>query len=414
MTRLSDRRMHRVTVRNLVVVALAMLGLAGPAVAQGPPPARVRVEPLQMMEVEQRRSVTGDLRASARSRVATQIAGQVLELLVDVGDEVERGEVIARLDSELLEIDLARALAEVRANEATVDERRASIRLAEFDVERLTLLSESQGATVRELEDARARLDAENARLAVAQADLAAAESDAARIRKRIGDTQVRAPFAGQVITKATEVGEWLGEGGEVVELVSIETIDAYLDVPEQFIGALQRVGISEGERATVSIRINAIGAVVESSDVIVIGDGDRLARTFPVRVRITNPERDMKPGMSVTGSVPTGEQTTALTISKDAVIRNDAGTIAYYDNGGVAAVRPVQLVFAVGDRYVIRESGGWSSDSRVVVEGNERLYPSQPLNIVNEAGGAPAGASGSEEMAEAGRGEDAPIGQGG
>jgi len=204
MTRLSDRRMHRVTVRNLVVVALAMLCLAGPAVAQGPPPARVRVEPLQMMEVEQRRSVTGDLRASARSRVATQIAGQVLELLVDVGDEVERGEVIARLDSELLEIDLARALAEVRANEATVDERRASIRLAEFDVERLTLLSESQGATVRELEDARARLDAENARLAVAQADLAAAESDAARIRKRIGDTQVRAPFAGQVITKAT------------------------------------------------------------------------------------------------------------------------------------------------------------------------------------------------------------------
>ena len=146
----------------------------------------------------------------------------------------------------------------------------------------------------------------------------------------------------------------------------------------------------------------------------IVIGDGDRLARTFPVRVRITNPDRDMKPGMSVTGSVPTGERTTALTISKDAVIRNDAGTIAYYDNGGVAAVRPVQLVFAVGDRYVIRETGGWSTESRVVVEGNERLYPSQPLNIVNDAGGAPAGASGSEEMAEAGRGEDAPIGQGG
>lgn len=414
MTRLNEGRTRRVSVRSFAFVALAMLSLAGPAIAQGPPPARVRVEPLKMMDVEQRRSVTGDLRASARSRVATQVAGQVIEMLVDVGDEVERGAVIARLDSELLEIDLVRALAEQRANEAMVDERRASIRLAEFDVERLTLLSESQGATVRELEDARARLDAENARLAVAQADLAAAESDVARIRKRIADTQVKAPFAGQVITKATEVGEWLGEGGEVVEMVSIETIDAYLDVPEQFIGALQRVGLSEGERATVSIRIDAIGAVVESADVIVIGDGDRLARTFPVRVRITNPDRDMKPGMSVTGSVPTGERTTALTISKDAVIRNDAGTIAYYDNGGVAAVRPVQLVFAVGDRYVIRESGGWSTDSRVVIEGNERLYPSQPLNIVNVSSDGPTDAPGSEEMAEAGDRESAPTGRGG
>lgn len=414
MARLNDGCGHRVSVRGLGLLAMVVLGLAAPAIAQGPPPARVRVEPLKMMEVEQRRSVTGDLRASARSRVATQIAGRVLELLVDVGDEVERGEVIARLDSELLEIDLARALAEMRASEATVEERRASIRLAEFDVERLTLLSESQGATVRELEDARARLDAENARLAVARADLAAAEADVARIRKRISDTEVTAPFDGQVIAKATEVGEWLGEGGEVVEMVSIETIDAYLDVPEQFVGPLQRVGVSADDRPTVSIRIDAIGAVVESADIVVIGDGNRLARTFPVRVRITNPDRDMKPGMSVTGSVPTGERMMALTMSKDAVIRNDAGTIAYYDNGGSAAVRPVQLVFAIGDRYVIRESGGWSTESRVVIEGNERLFPSQPLNIVNDADSAPAADQGSGEMVEAGRAEGAPAGQGG
>jgi RND family efflux transporter MFP subunit len=345
-----------------------------------------------MMDVEQRRSVTGDLRASARSRVATQVAGQVIEMLVDVGDEVERGAVIARLDKELLEIDLTRAEAEVRASSATADERRASIRLSQFDVDRLEILAKSQGATVRELEDARARLDEAKARLAVAQADLAAVQADAARIRKRIADTEVRAPFAGQVIRKATEVGEWMSEGGEVVEMVSIETIDAYLDVPQQFVSALQRIEISGGAEATVSIRIDALGAVVESTDVVVIGDGDRLARSFPVRVRIKNPDRDMKPGMSVTGSVPTGERTSALTISKDAVIRNDAGTIAYFDNNGAAGVRPVELVFAVGDRYVIREQRGWNAGDRVVVEGNERIFPGQPLNIIDASAGSAAG----------------------
>jgi RND family efflux transporter MFP subunit len=384
----------------VLIGVLALVGafvwLPSSAAAQnGPPPAQVRVEPLEMMDVERRRSVTGDLRASARSRVATQQAGQVLEMLVDVGDEVDRGAVIARLDKELLQIDLDRAESEVRANDATISERRASIRLAQFNVDRLEILAQSQGATPRELQDARVRLDEAQARLAIAEADLAAAEADAASIRKRISDTEVRAPFAGQIIRKATEVGEWLPEGGEVVEMVSIETIDAYLDVPQQFVAALQRVGLSDGERATVSIKIDALGLVVESSDVVVIGDGDRLARSFPVRVRIVNPDRDMKPGMSVTGSVPTGERTTVLTMSKDAVLRNDAGTIAYYNENGAAAVRPVELLFAVGDRYVIREQRGWSEGDMVVVEGNERLFPSQPLNILNgsaESGDASAG----------------------
>lgn len=403
---------HDLGVRGWMVWVL-LLGVIAPTAAfaqNGPPPASlVRFEPLRMMDVEQRRSVTGDLRASARSRVATQVAGQVIEMLVDVGDEVNRGAVIARLDKELLEIDLVRAEAEIRAFSATVDERRASIRLAQFDVERLEVLSRSQGATVRELEDARSRLDEAKARLAVAQADLAAVESDAARIRKRIGDTQVRAPFSGQVISKSTEVGEWVSEGGEVVELVSIETIDAYIDVPQQFVAVLQRVGESEQDRATVSIRIDALGIVVESSDVVVIGSGDRLARSFPVRVRITNPDRDMKPGMSVTGSVPTGERMNALTISKDAVLRDAAGTIAFFDAGGSAGVQPVELLFAVGDRYVIR-GRNWSEGMRVVIEGNERLRPGTPLKDMDavEGAGSPQGGeqgSGSSED-RAGEGE--------
>lgn len=403
---------HELGVRGWMVWGL-LLGMIAPTAAfaqNGPPPASlVRFEPLRMMDVEQRRSVTGDLRASARSRVATQVAGQVIEMLVDVGDQVERGAVIARLDKELLEIDLVRAEAEIRAFSATVDERRASIRLAQFDVERLEVLSRSQGATVRELEDARSRLDEAKARLAVAQADLAAVESDAARIRKRIADTQVRAPFSGQVISKSTEVGEWVSEGGVVVELVSIETIDAYIDVPQQFVAALQRVGESEQDRATVSIRIDALGIVVESSDVVVIGSGDRLARSFPVRVRITNPDRDMKPGMSVTGSVPTGERMNALTISKDAVLRDAAGTIAFFDAGGFAGVQPVELLFAIGDRYAIR-GRNWSEGMRVVIEGNERLRPGtllKDMDAVEGAGSPQGGVQGSDRSEDqAGEGE--------
>ena len=94
---------------------------------------------------------------------------------------------------------------------------------------------------------------------------------------------------------------------------------------------------------------------------------------------------------------VPTGKKEALLTVSKDAILRNAAGEYVYINSGGVAAVAPIERRFAVGNRVVIR-SPMVREGVQVVVEGNERMFPGQPLVILN-GDGVSGGGGGSGEQ---------------
>jgi membrane fusion protein (multidrug efflux system) len=379
----------------IAFAALAMLHAAPDALAQGgPPPAKVTLDAARTEMVDLRRDVIGHVRAVSRSRVAAEEQGRVVELAVDRGDAVEAGDVLVRLDATLLALDLERAASEIEAAEATVAERRAALDRFERDLGRLEGLAARDGATESEMDEARTDALTAQARLRQAEASLITAQIQKRRLEARMADMTVRAPFPGRVVDKRTEVGEWIGEGDIVIDLVRIDAVDIVLDVPERFIGAIQAIAEEEGaaERyGGISIRVGATGEQIVAEDVVVIAEGDELARSFPVRVRVENPGGRMKPGMSVTASVPTGARGEMLTISKDAIMRNDAGPFVFIDDGGVAGTRPIDILFALGDRVAIR-SGGVRPGTMLVVEGNERMFPTQPLMVLNGDKGGEAG----------------------
>jgi len=382
-----------------VVVTLTVAS----AIAQpggGPPPALVRLDAVRMERVEQRREVTGELRAVQRAQLAAEEEGLVVEVHFETGDWVQEGQLLAKLDDKIRKLDLDRRRAVQLSAEATIREREAQIAKAERDLKRLQELQSRQGASKNEVDDGETRLREEEARLAQSKADLAAAVADVQTAEKRLKDMTILAPFSGNIVTRGVEVGEWVVIGESIAELVSIDSVDAYLDVPERFIGALSSPDV------LVRLRIPALGTTIETPITTVIALGDRLARTFPVRIRLENKgERAgagrLKPGMSVVGLVPTGEPTDALTIHKDAVLRNDAGSYVYFDAGGVAAVAPVEQLFAFGERVVIR-SQLLKPGMNVITEGNERIFPGQPLMLMDAAprAGAPSESAASDSPA--------------
>jgi len=223
-----------------------------------------------------------------------------------------------------------------------------------------------------ELEDARITQAAALARAARAEADVAATAAVRARVVQRIGDAEVRAPFAGSVVAKLTEVGEWIDVGEAVVEIVQLDPIDAWLEVPEGDVDDLDRV-------PTVMIDVEPVGRTVSGSDVAIVARANELARTFPVRVRVPNTDGVLKPGMSVSAQIPTGENESVTTVHKDALLRDDAGTFVFFDAEGVAMPARVERLWGSGDRVVIR-SAMLRAGMRVVTEGNERMFPGQPL----------------------------------
>ncbi|MCA8961286.1 MAG: efflux RND transporter periplasmic adaptor subunit [Planctomycetes bacterium] len=180
-------------------------------------------------------AANGYVVARTRAAISTDIQGRLVQLEVEEGDRVAAGELIARLDTRQLEASRAQASAEV-------ERRRASLRLAQLDVDRQKKLRTTGDATQEELDTAMAELDG-------AQADLDAAIARVAEIEVMIDKSSVYAPFSGVVILKNAEVGEVvsaLGAGGggssrgAVATLVDFDTLEIQVELAQTSLGAAQ------------------------------------------------------------------------------------------------------------------------------------------------------------------------------
>lgn len=372
--------MKLVRMSGLVAAALMVLLIgAGSANAQPGRAWTVRVDPVLSESVVQQRRVTGDLRAVRRSMVAAEQAGRVVELLVEEGDFVEEGQRIAQLDSSLMRLEIARREAEITAFEAIVGERDAEVEQEVLDLGRLQDALSSNAVSITEVENAKIALRSAEARAAQARADVVSARAALDEAKERLAKMTIVAPFSGAVVRKETELGQWLGEGDTVVQIVQTDVLDAYVDVPESFISAV--TGESE-----IRVHITALERDVTAGKISVIPSGDTLARTFPVRIRLENADGAMRPGMSATAFIPTGAMENALTVHKDAILRDDAGTFVYMNANGQAIPVRVNRLWAVGNRVVV-QSGMLQPGMQLVVEGNERLYPTAPLSVMDEPG---------------------------
>jgi RND family efflux transporter MFP subunit len=362
--------------------------MAVPAAAQmGPSP--VVLDPVTTEVAEQYRQVTGELRSVRRALLAAEEDGMVIELAVDEGDAVKKGQVLARLRDTRARLDVAKFEADLASKKASVGEQTAEVARAKLDVDRLAELQQRASAAWSEMEDKKTAYAAAQARLEVANADVASAEAALNWARERLARMTIEAPFNGRVIAKRTEMGQWVRQGDPVVELLDLDQIDARVDVPEQYVDRIA------GAEQPVRIRVQGTGEVLEAPVSAIIPDADPLSRLFPVRIRLNNEGGKLRPGMSIVGLVPTGSSKPTKTVRKDAVMRDDAGEYLFFDAGGTAGVARIRTLFPVGktgERIAI-EAATLPDQAKVIVQGNERLFPGMPIADLN-APKPPAGAA--------------------
>lgn len=371
----------------LALVAICIAVSAGQAQPPGgPPPAAVVVDHARQEVVRQYREVVGELRALRRALLAAEDEGLVVEFALEEGDTVVAGQVIARLRDTRAEMEVRRSQAELAARRASLAERSADLDRTRRDLVRIDELQLRGSAAQTELEDRRTAVNIAEARLAISEAELAAAEAGLELMQDRLERLTVSAPFDGVVVTKRTELGQWIRQGDAIIEIVGLDQIEARLFLPESLIAGLTP---TTSASLDVRVRISATGEVIAAPIAGVIPESDPLSRLIPIRMRLENSGHKLRPGMSIAGLVPTGTQEPSLTIHKDAVLRDDAGEFVYYDAGGSAAVARIQSIFPLGDRVAVR-SATLRPGMAVITEGNERLTPGRPLAIVDSPGAPP------------------------
>jgi RND family efflux transporter MFP subunit len=308
-------------------------------------------------------------------------------MLADEGQRVEKNAVLVRLDDAIALIDEAKERAAVEAAKAIVSEREADAALAARERERIEGMASRGSANVSEVDEKKTRESTTIARAIEAKANLALANATLARATQKRERMTIRAPFTGRIVKKRTEVGQWADSGTEVLDLIALDEVEVRLSVPETLIG-----NISSGD-GDIRVRVSALGLDVIGKLLAIVPDADPLSRAFPVRVIVKNEGERLRPGMSVTGLLPSGVKELVLTLPKDAVLRDDAGEYVFMNAGGSAVPARVKTLFAVGDHVAVR-SASLTAGAKVVVGGNERLFPGMPITDVDAPPAPPAAPS--------------------
>lgn len=362
----------------MIEVAALLLMLAF-APQEGPPPSAVRVAPVERRAIAERQRVTGEVVAARRTRVATDEEALVVAVEVEEGDRVEAGAVLVRLDDRRLAIERRRILAEVAVADAVVRVREAEFAQSERDLVSVRGLDDRSAAQPKELADAESDQVVAEARLLAATTDADVARARLEYVEQRLANLVIRAPHAGAVVERLTEPGQWIGIGGAVVELLSTDAVEVWLDVPQRLAPHVL------DPRAR--IHVEAGDGVLRADDLVprTVPVVDSLARRFRVWVRVDAPPIGVLPGMSAAGWVPAGIEAEHLLVPRDALLRNDAGFFVYAarpggpDGPALAMPVPVQLLFDAGGRVAVASPLLQDGDL-VVIEGNERLFPQSPI----------------------------------
>ena len=328
----------------------------------GPPPALVSVSEIREGTIAPRTEFIGTVFYPEVSEVSAEVSGGILEVLIDEGQRVRKGDVLVRLDPEILE----KTLASTRAThgQVLVDLEKAGI-----DFRRMKSLYKQDAIAEQVYDENRFRVKSLEKKAESLQADTERLEAE---LRKKT----IRAPSDGVIVKKLVDPGEWLSPGDKVASLARDDFVDVIVEVPGEVV-AYARPG------RTLDVKVG--GAETKGEVTAVVPRGDIATRTFPVKVRVRN-RYSLIEGMEARVAVPTGKSLRTLLVSRDAIVTVSGNTAVYAVEGGTAKMVPVKVLrYEGGDAGV--EGNGLRKGMAVVVKGNERLRDGQPVQVVTGQG---------------------------
>ena len=187
---------------------------------------------------------TGYVTARRLATVSAQITGTLTEVLIEEGDRVEKGQVLARLDSSAWQAQLTQAQAGTRAAQAQLVQMQAQLAQNQRDLKRQQDIVARKLASTQSLELAQTQVDTQAATVAAQRKQVEVAQANALAAQVQLDYCTVRAPFTGMITAKAAQVGEIvspLSAGGGftrtgVGTIVDMDSLEIEVDVNESYI----------------------------------------------------------------------------------------------------------------------------------------------------------------------------------
>ncbi len=373
-----------------------------------PPPGEVGIVTLKTERVTLQAELAGRTAASLTSDVRPQVSGIVKARSFTEGAKVKAGQVLYQIDAAMYRAQLDQANADLASS-------RAALESAKGRNERFAKLSEIEGVSKQEADDARAMYQQATAAVAQKSAALQAA-------RININYTSITAPISGRIGTSTVTVGA-LVTANQPQPLAVIRSLDPiYVDLTESSEERLRlraQLGAGTLQAGTAKVKLKlGDGSVynhdgtLEFSEVAV----DEATGTVTLRAQFPNPDDTLLPGMYVRAQLDQA-------IAQDAILAPQQGITHDAKGNPVAMVvapnntvemRVLTTDRAIGDRWLV--TSGLKAGDRLIVEGLNKIGPGMPVHATEIAlkdPNAPEGAGSAAPPAPAATGSGSTTGSG-
>lgn len=323
---------------------------------------------------------TGYVVARRQATVSSKITGKLVAVLIEEGDRVSEGQILARLDDRDAKAQLQLARAQLAAAKAGIAQLDAQLQKAQRDLNRQQSLN-ARGATAEQaLDSARTKVATLKAQIKAQRAQIGVAEARLRIAQVNLGDTIIRAPFSGVVVAKTAQPGEMVSPvsaGGGftrtgICTIVDMSSREIEVDVNEAYINR-----VKPGQ--PVEAVLNAYPRWEIPAEVIaIIPTADRTKATVKVRIAFQELDPRILPEMGVRVSflakraANRDEPPPGVVVPASAIVERGGNEVVFVVDGERAHQRIVTLGQSYGD---LRQIGsGLKAGERVVVDPTAEL----------------------------------------
>lgn len=360
-----DRTMIAARLPCLVLIAGGLAACSEPPAAPAAEPRPVRVVAVEPRAGGEVVSLTGTIQAETEVNLGFRIDGRMVERLVNVGDRVTAGQVVARLDPTNEQNALRAARASLAAAQAQLTEAQANYGRARELLRTGFGTRQRYDQAAQQLQTARSAADSAQAQVNISE--------------NRLGYTELVADAAGIVTARGAEPGEVVAPGRMIIRLAREGGLDGVFDVPPA-VKDRAPPNVLVTVALTLDPSVRATGRVREVSP-----SADPVTGTFRVWIGLDNPPPGLRLGSTVTGSMEV-ESGAGYAVPASALTRQGGSPAVWVvdPQARTVALRPVEVLRHDPARAVI--GSGLAAGDVIVTAGVQALRPGQQVRLLGSA----------------------------
>lgn len=346
-------------------------------------------------------TVTGSLSPAVEVTVVPKLGGTVQGIMVSVGEQVQKGQLLVQLDTKDIEAQVRQAEAAVEAAKTAYANAEAKIPTglkiaqANYDAaksayDRMEFLYQEGGISEQQLESAKTQLEVASAQLADAQnahlqletlkAQVKQAEAAYEAAKTQLDNAYLTAPISGIVTAVHIEEGQMVGPSTPVITLAQLDPVYAEFTLTESQVGKL-----TKGDEVQVQVSAAGeeplVGTVTE-----VPPSADPYTRGYKVKVEIANAQGKLKGGMTAQIGLALESVTDAIVIPVNSIVTKDNQQSIYLlEEGNKVRQCPVEILLQNDEQAAV--AGEVKAGDRLVIAGQHLLQDGSVVKVVAEEG---------------------------